>query len=66
MLAAGMELKLLNFLGVFFKFNGVLPGNETAKFFFFDIFSISYNVSFSKIICISMPHRFSVDFSHFS
>ena len=35
------------------------------KFFFFGIFSVRYNVSFIKIIRISMPHRLNVFFSHF-
>ena len=70
MLAAGTVLKLFDFLGLFFSFffnfNGVLPGNETVIFFFFLAFSVRYNVSFTKIICISMPHRLNVFFSHFS
>ena len=37
-LAAGMGLKLFDFLKNFFKFNGVMLGNETVKFFFFGIF----------------------------
>ena len=50
-------------------FNGVLPGNETVKFLFisfiFLAFSATYNVSFTKIICISMPHHFNIFFLAF-
>ena len=39
-----------------FDFNGVLRGNETVIFFsFFLHFSVAYNVSLTKLICISMP-----------
>ena len=39
MLAAGAGLKLSDFLGgIYFNFNGVLPGNQTVKVFFFGIF----------------------------
>ena len=34
------------------------------SFFFFWHFSVRYNVSFIKIIRISMPHRLNVFFSH--
>ena len=67
MLAAGMRLKLFDFWGLFFLlyFNGVLPGNETVKFFFFWHFSVRYNVSFTKIIRISMRHQLNVFFRIF-
>ena len=66
MLAAGTGLKLSDFFwGTYSNFNGVLPGNETVIFFFFWHFSVRYNVSFIKIIRISMPHRLNVFFSHF-
>ena len=38
MLAAGTGWKVFDFLGHYFNFNGVLPGNETVKFFDFGIF----------------------------
>ena len=58
MLAAGAGWKLLDFWGICINFNGVLPGNETVKFFIvllFWHFSVTHYVSFTKIICISMP-----------
>ena len=66
MLAAGTRWKLFDF-GV--VFNGVLPGNETGDFFFFFFFfflhfSVTYSVSFTKIICISMSHRLNIFFLH--
>ena len=66
MLAAGTELKLFDFLRYFFNFNGILPRNETVNLFCLGHFSVRYNVSFTKIICISMPHQINVFFSHFS
>ena len=66
MLAAGTGWKLFDFWGVFFTFNVVLPGNETVKFLFSGIFSVTYNVSFTKIICIIMPHRLNVFFNIFN
>ena len=64
MLAAGIGWKLLDFL-VFFFFNGVLPGNETVFFFSFWHFSVRYNVSFTKIIRLTIPNGLNVFFSHF-
>ena len=62
MLAASTGFKLFDFLEVFFfNFNGVLPGNETVKCFFFWHFSVRYNISFTKMICVS-----NVFLSHFS
>ena len=51
----------IEFLGICFNFNGVLPGNQTVKFLF-----LAYSVSFTKIIIISMPHRLNVFFLAFS
>ena len=56
-------METVGIFGYFINFNGVLPGNETVIFLHF---SVIYNVSFSKIICIGMPHQLSVFFSHFS
>ena len=66
MLVAGTGLKLFDFLGIFFNFIGILPRNETVNLFCFGIFSVRYNVSFTKIICISMPYQINVFFAHFS
>ena len=55
MLAVGDEIEtvcVFFFFGIFLNFNGVLPGNETAKFSFL-IFSVRFSVRFIKIICIS-------------
>ena len=49
--------------GVLFNFNGVLPGKICKMFLGF---SVTYNISFTKIICKSMPDRLTVVFSHFS
>ena len=38
MLAAGTGLKLFDFLGNVFYFNGILPRNETVNLFCFGIF----------------------------
>ena len=57
MLAAGTERKL-TFWCIFY-FDGVLPGTGTVKFFIWH-FSVTYNVCFTKIICISMAHRLHV------
>ena len=46
MLAAGTGLKLSDFLGYFFNFNGVLQGNKTVIFFSF--FFLAF---FCKIHC---------------
>ena len=50
------------FGGIFLTLQGVLPGNEAVNFLllFFWHFSLTYNVSFTEIICISMPHRLNV------
>ena len=37
-----------------------------GEIFAFWHFSVTYNVSFTKIICISLPHRLKVFFLHFS
>ena len=34
-----------------------------GEIFAFWLFSVTYNVSFTKIICISLPHRLKVFFS---
>ena len=39
--------------------------NETVKFLFFWHFSVTFNVSFTKIICVSMPHELNVFFLAF-
>ena len=67
-LAAGTGLKLSDFLGVFIL---ILTG--FARIFHGDFFcfswhswySVRYNVSFIKIIRISMPHRLNVFFFAF-
>ena len=64
MLVAGTGLKVFDFFRYFFNFHGILPRNETVNLFCFGIFSVRYNVSFPKIICISMPHQINVFFSH--
>ena len=64
MLAAGAGWKLFDFLGAFFKFKGVLPGNETVILFFWH-YSVTNNVSFTNIICISMPPSIKCIFSRF-
>ena len=49
--------------GAFFlNFNGILPENETVNFFVFFFFAFFSNIQckFTKIICISMPHRSSI------
>ena len=68
MLATGTELKLFDFFffggggGIFITLTGFCL--EMKRYFFlFWHFSVRYNVSFTKIICISMPHRLNV-FSH--
>ena len=48
-IAAGAGGKLFDFLGHCLNFNEVLPGNETATFLFYGIFSVTYNGSFIKI-----------------
>ena len=65
MLAAGTGWESFDFWGcIFLNFNGVLPGNEMVNFFFFwgggggGIWGggeVTHNLSFTKIICISMP-----------
>ena len=47
-------MELFDFLGYFFNFHGVLLGNEMMKFFWH--FSVTYNIGFTKINCISIPH----------
>ena len=34
-------------------------------FFFFLAFSVTYNVRFTKIICMSLPHRLSIFLAFF-
>ena len=66
MLAEGTGLKLSHFLGVFILIlTGFCQEIKRCFFFFFWHFSVRYNVSFTKIIHISMPHRLNVFFSHF-
>ena len=36
-----------------------------GEIFAFGHFPVTYNVSFTKIICISLPHRLKVFFLHF-
>ena len=65
-LAAGTGLKLSDFLGVFFLFERVFFSRKlNGEIFLFWHFSVRYNVSFIKIIRISMPHRLNVFFSFF-
>ena len=54
MVAADTGLKLLDFFflgGGILYLKRVLPRNETVNLLFFGIFSVRYNVSFTKIIC---------------
>ena len=60
MLAAGTGLKLSDFFGIFFYFNGGFVRKLNGDFFLLWHFSVRYNVSFIKIIRISMPHRLNV------
>ena len=73
-LAAGTGWRSLDFFGgIFLKFNGVLPASETVFFFFFFFFfwgggghfSVTYNVSFTKIVRKSMPIDYMYFFLHF-
>ena len=68
MLAAGTGLKLSDFWGIYFNFNGGFARKLNSDFFFlFWHFTVGYNVSFIKIIDISMPHRLNIFFFlHFS
>ena len=65
MLVAGAGLKLSDFLGVFILILRGFPRKLNGEIFLFWHFSVRYNVSFIKIIRISMPHRLNVFFSHF-
>ena len=68
MLAAGTGLKLSDFGGYFLILTGFCQEIKRCFFvffFFFWHFSVRYNVSFIKIIRISVPHRLNVFFSHF-
>ena len=50
MFAVDTGWKLFDFLGgICFNFNRILPGNETVIFFLG-----TYNVCFTKIICINI------------
>ena len=61
MLAAGTGLKLSDFFfGIYFNFNGGFARKLNSDFFLFWHFSVRYNVSFIKIIRISIPHRLNV------
>ena len=55
----------LIFGGIFLNFNGALPGNEMVKCYFILYFSVTYNISFTEIICISMLHQLNVFFLTF-
>ena len=65
MLAAGTGLKLSDYLGYLFNFNGGFARKLNGDFFLFWHFSVRYYVSFIKIIRISMPHRLNVIFLAF-
>ena len=65
-LAAGMAWKLLDWGGgAFLTLKGFCQ-EINGEFFVIWHFSVTYNVSFTKLICMSLPHRFKVFFSHFS
>ena len=78
MLAAGEGVNCLIFLLLLFFSGGGGGGGrgkgtfiltlmgfcqESNREFFFWHFSVTYNVSFTKIICINMPYRLNVFFS---
>ena len=71
MLAAGTAWKLLDFFGgrggggICLTLKGFCQ-QINGEIFAFWHFSVTYNVSFTKIICISLPHRLKVFFLHFS
>ena len=65
MLAAGTGLKLSDFCGIYFNFNGGFARKLNGDFFLFWHFSVRYNISFIKIIRIGMPHRLNVFFLAF-
>ena len=57
-------MEIVRFLGASFNIRGVLPGN--GKNFVFWHFSVTYKVSFTKIICINLPNRLKVFFVEFN
>ena len=62
-LAAGMGWKLFDFLGGYF----FSTSNRFAiEFLVFWHFSVTYNLSFTTVICISMPYQLNVFFLHIS
>ena len=61
MLAAGTAWKLLGICLTLKEFCQQVNGEILA----FWHFPVTYNVSFTKIICISLPHRLKVFFLHF-
>ena len=66
MLAAGTAWKLLDFReGIRLTLKGFCQQINGESFAFW-LFSVTYNVSFIKIICISLLHRLKVFFLHFS
>ena len=65
MLAAGTGLKLSDCLGVFLLILTGFVRKLNGEIFLLWHFFVRYNVSFIKIIRISMPHRLNVFFSHF-
>ena len=65
MLAAGTGLKLSDFLAVLILILTGFCQEINGEFFLVWHLSVRYNVSFIKIIRISMPHRLNVFFSHF-
>ena len=65
MLAAGTGLKLSDFFGVFISTLRGFCQEIKRCFFLFWHFSVRYNVSFIKIIRISMPLRLYVFFLAF-
>ena len=67
MLAAGTAWTLLDFLGAFVLTLKEFCQQINGEIFAFWHFSDTYkNVSFPKIICISLPHQLKVFFLHFS
>ena len=59
-------MEIVRFLG---GFRLTLKGfcqQINGEIFAFWHFSVTYNVSFTKIICISLPHQLKVFFLHFS
>ena len=47
-------------LHFFFNFNIVMLGNETVNTLFSYLIFVTYNVNFTKVMCISMPHQLNI------